>query len=71
MGGEAVNKNREPTRAERMNFMRAARILRNLGQAGLYVFVGSGTLCLMDKSPQEKGAVYESMAMPRIDGGDW
>lgn len=71
---------REPTKAERRKFLKAAKALADLGTAGFYIYLAEDSLNLMiGESHDQVGArlmahqdrVRESVYIPLSGGGDW
>ena len=66
---------REPTAAERREFLRIARALRKLSDAGLSMYLDDETLNLMaGPAHDERGRprpdnIRESLSIPRLGGG--
>lgn len=68
---------REPTPAERRAFLKAARMLAELGRAGLHIYLANDSLNLM-AGPSHEGLgipqpdrVRETVTIPMAGGGDW
>lgn len=68
---------REPTPAERREFLKVANALAKLGKAGLRMYLAEDSLHLMagpshdDNSRPQQQNSRESVYIPGAGGGDW